>query len=83
MQTYTANDAKTHFGQLLDIAQREPVQVTKHNRVVSVMISAQDYQAMQAFYANRLLHTIDDIATTAENIGLTPETLDLLLADES
>lgn len=25
MQTFTANKAKTHFGELLDLAQREPV----------------------------------------------------------
>ena len=33
MLTMTANEAKTHFGQLLDKAQREPVQVTRHDRV--------------------------------------------------
>ena len=83
MQTFTANEAKTHFGEFIDLVQREPVQVTRQDRVVGVMISAHDYQAMQTFYANRLQQTIDDIATNAEREGLTAETLDELLADES
>lgn len=83
MQTITANEAKTHFGKFIDLVQREPVQVTRHDRIVGVMISAHDYQAMQAFYANRLQQTISNIATDAENAGLTEEILAELLADES
>ena len=83
MQTFTANEAKTHFGEFIDLVQREPVQVTRHDRVVGVMISAHDYQAMQTFYANRLQQTIDDISTNAEREGLTAEILDELLSDES
>lgn len=83
MQTYTANEAKTHFGAFLDRVQREPVQVMRHDRVVGVMVSAQDYEAMRAFYANRLLHTMDAAAEAAARAGLTPGKLDELLADES
>ena len=49
MQTFTANEAKTRFGEFLDRAQREPVRVMRHDRVVGVMVSAQDYEAMRAF----------------------------------
>lgn len=83
MQTFTANEAKTHFGEFLDCAQREPVRVMRHERVVGVMVSAQDYEAMRAFYANRLQATLDESATAAAAAGLTPEALDALLADES
>lgn len=62
MQTYTANEAKTRFGELLDRVQREPVRVTRHNRVVGVMVSAQDYEAMRAFYADRLRGTLKEAA---------------------
>ncbi len=51
MQTFIANEAKTRFGELLDRVQRAPVQVTRHNRVVGVMVSAEDYEAMRRFYA--------------------------------
>jgi len=83
MQTYTANEAKTRFGEFLDKVQREPVRVMRHDRVVGVMVSAEDYEAMRAFYADRLLHTMDNAAATAAQAGLTPEKLAELLADES
>lgn len=83
MQTYTANEAKTRFGEFLDRVQREPVRVMRHDRVAGVMVSAQDYEAMRAFYADRLLHTLDETADAAARAGLTPEALAALLADES
>jgi len=83
MQTYTANEAKTRFGEFLDRVQREPVRVMRHDRVVGVMVSAEDYAAMRAFYADRLLKTMDETAAAAERAGLTPEKLAELLADES
>jgi hypothetical protein len=43
MQTFFANQAKTQFGHFIDLAQREPVRVMRHDRVVGVMVSAQGY----------------------------------------
>ncbi|MDK9723977.1 MAG: type II toxin-antitoxin system Phd/YefM family antitoxin [Sterolibacteriaceae bacterium MAG5] len=83
MLTMTANEAKTHFGQLLDKAQRQPVQVTRHDRVVGVMVSAEDYEAMRAYYADRLRKTLREAAEGAAAAGLTEEKLAELLADES
>ncbi len=83
MQTFTANKAKTRFGEFLDRVQREPVRVMRHERVVGVMVSAEDYEAMRAFYANRLLQTMDKTADSAAAAGLTPERLDALLSDGS
>lgn len=83
MQTFTANEAKTRFGAFLDQAQREPVGVMRHDRLLGVMVSVRDFEAMQVFYANRLAHTLDESAIAAEQAGLTPEVLDGLLADES
>ena len=83
MQTYTANQAKTRFGEFLDKAQREPVRVMRHDRVVGVMVSAEDYEAMRAFYADRLRKTLRDSAAYAASAGLTEEALAALLADES
>ena len=83
MQTFTANEAKTRFGEFLDRAQREPVGVLKHDRMVGVMVSVQDFEAMRAFYADRLQHRLDESAQAAERAGMNPEKLDSLLADES
>ncbi|MEI2417574.1 type II toxin-antitoxin system Phd/YefM family antitoxin [Orrella sp. JC864] len=83
MLTFTANDAKTRFGEMLDRVQREPVQVTRHNRVVGIMVSPQDYEAMRRFYANRLRDTLASTAKSAAQAGLTEQELERLLADES
>jgi len=83
MQTFTANEAKTRFGEFLDLAQREPVRVMRHDRVVGVMVSAQDYEAMRAFYADRLRNGLRESAEAAAAGGLTEEKLAELLADES
>lgn len=83
MQTFTANEAKTRFGEFIDLAQREPVRVMRRDRVVGVMVSAQDYEAMRVFYADRLQRTLDETAAAASARGLTEVELARLLADES
>jgi prevent-host-death family protein len=83
MQTFSANEAKTRFGEFMDQVQKGPVRVTRHDRVVSVMVSSEDYDAMRAFYANRLQHTLVQTAERAAAQGLTEEVLALLLADKS
>ena len=47
MKSIPASEAKTHFGALLDSAQREPVTVSKQGRPVAVMMSIQDYEEMK------------------------------------
>ncbi len=48
MRSMTANEAKKHFGELLDTARREPVSVQKHGRPVAVMLSVEDYENLKA-----------------------------------
>ena len=83
MKTYTANEAKTRFGEFIDDAQRAPVRVMRRDRLVGVMVSAHDYEAMRQFYADRLRQTMDRAAKEAYKAGLTEEKLAELLADES
>ncbi|MFT4103791.1 MAG: type II toxin-antitoxin system Phd/YefM family antitoxin [Burkholderiaceae bacterium] len=83
MRSFTANEAKTRFGEFLDRAQRGPARVTRHDRVVGVMVSAEDYEAMRVFYADRLRRTMDETADVAAKAGLTGDMLDELLADDS
>jgi prevent-host-death family protein len=42
MKTFTAKEAKNHFGEFLDAMQREPVIVTKNGRSVGMMVSMDD-----------------------------------------
>ena len=43
----TASEAKTHFGRLLDSAQRAPVMIDKNGRPFAVMLSRHDYDRLQ------------------------------------
>ena len=47
MQNISANEAKSHFGQLLDTARREPVTIEKHGRPVAVILSTEDYNELE------------------------------------
>ena len=83
MQVLSANEAKTKFGQMIDLVQKAPVQVTRRGRVVGVMVSAQDYEDMRNFYANRLMQTLHSSAVAAQAKGLIQRQLNKLLSDES
>jgi len=48
MQTLTANDAKTQFGNMLMKAQRSPVRINKNGKPVAVVISAKEYQRIES-----------------------------------
>lgn len=78
MQILTANEAKTHFGEFIDKAQREPVKVTRRGRTVGVMVSEEDYESMRNFYANRLLQAMNEAGKAATTKGLTEEILKAL-----
>lgn len=83
MLTLTANEAKVHFGEFIDKAQREPVKVTRRGRTVGIMVSEEEYEAMREFFANRLLHSLDKAGSEAQEKGLTEDKLTELLGDES
>lgn len=79
MLSFTANQAKTQFGQFIDAAQREPVRVLKHHRVIGIMVSVKDYEAMRLFYADRLQHRLSQSAALAKAAGLGTRQLQELL----
>ena len=68
---------------MIDMAQKELVCITRPNRVVGVMVSAQDCDDMRAFYANRLKNTLQATVASARGRGLTQDKLDGLLTGES
>lgn len=43
MESLSANEAKTHFGDLLLKVQREPVQIKRNGKAVAVVISIDNY----------------------------------------
>jgi prevent-host-death family protein len=46
MAEITATDAKNRFGQVLEMAQAEPVRIQKNGRDVAVVLSAEQYAAL-------------------------------------
>jgi len=48
MQTLSANDAKTQFGDMLLKVQRAPILINKNGKPVAVVISADEYKSIEA-----------------------------------
>ena len=59
MEKLTANEAKTHFGQLLMKAQSEPVQIDKNGKPVAVVISMEDYLATEEMKVQMLKDIVE------------------------
>ena len=83
MQLFTAKQAKTQFGQMMDMVQRAPVQITRHERVVGVVVSKHGYEDMRRFYANHLQQNLLASGAAAQAAGLNDAQLEALLRDES
>ncbi len=49
MEAISANEAKTHFGEVLLKAQRAPIQINKNGKPVAVVISVDEYQSIETF----------------------------------
>ena len=54
MQNISARDAKARFGQLLELAQLEPVIIEKHGREVAVVISREEFESIKAMKLDHL-----------------------------
>lgn len=48
MDSLSANEAKTQFGDLLLKAQRAPIQINKNGKPVAVVISFDEYECLEA-----------------------------------
>ena len=46
--TMTATDAKNRFGELLELARKQPVHVQKNGRTVAVVISPEQFEMLMA-----------------------------------
>ncbi|MFT4926907.1 MAG: prevent-host-death family protein [Phenylobacterium sp.] len=58
MQTLSANEAKTQFGDMLMKAQREPVQINKNGKPVAVLVSIESFEESETMK----LHFLQDRA---------------------
>lgn len=46
MRSFSASDAKNRFGQLIDMAQSEPVRVQRQGRDVAIVLSPDEFRRM-------------------------------------
>jgi prevent-host-death family protein len=57
----SASDAQKRFGELVDMALREPVMVQRHGRDVVTMISVEEYRRLRRLERDSLAaHEVDD-----------------------
>ena len=62
MATMSATDAKNKFGQLLEMARTEPVRIQKNGRDVGVLVSPEQFAAMEKQSAVRKVRpAIEDL----------------------
>jgi len=47
VQYIAAKEAKTHFSELMDTVQREPVSIEKYGRPIAVIISSEEYRKLK------------------------------------
>ncbi|MCL2898316.1 type II toxin-antitoxin system Phd/YefM family antitoxin [Brenneria tiliae] len=83
MLSFTANQAKTQFGELLTKAQREPVSITKNGKPSVVVMSIDDYQAYEEIKLQQLRDRLAHSVAQA-NAGLVhdgDEVFDALMKD--
>jgi prevent-host-death family protein len=83
MQHLSATDAKQTFSALLDMAQREPVIITKQSREVAVVLSIQDYERLHALNVQEFQMFRRRLADKAARRGLTQAVLDDILNDDA
>lgn len=46
LTTFTARDAKTRFGEVLDEALGRPIGITRHDRLTAYVVSKRDFDAL-------------------------------------
>ena len=54
MKTLGASEAKNRFGELLDLARREPVQIAKKGRNIAVVLSIEEFERLSDLEAELL-----------------------------
>lgn len=66
MKALSANEAKTHFGDLLLKVQREPVQINRNGVAVAVVLSVEDYSCLESlkikYLQSRIAQAKEEIA---------------------
>jgi prevent-host-death family protein len=76
MKSMTASDAKTRFGEVLEIVQREPVAIERHGRISAYIIAREEFEAIQQFKLEQLRAILDKSAEQADRKEYSNATID-------
>ena len=60
MEVLNASDAKREFGEMLIKAQRGPVRINKNGKPIAVMVSAAEYEQLEALKEQQLKAAIKE-----------------------
>jgi prevent-host-death family protein len=69
-QIFSAKDAKTRFGQLLEASSQSPVEITKNGRVFAYMVSAKTFMDMEKSAQNNDAFTLFSIGKIGSNAAV-------------
>jgi prevent-host-death family protein len=67
MKVFTANEAKSRFGDVLLKSQKEPVQVTRNGKPIAMVVSIEEYNATEEFKLRYVREHIHEALTDIEN----------------
>jgi prevent-host-death family protein len=81
MPTVSATQAKQKFAELLEMAQRGPVRIQRHERDVAVLLSAEEYEGLVAERWREFDRLAAAAAEQAKASGLTEKKLHEVLAE--
>lgn len=81
MPTVSATHAKQNFAAMLDLSQREPVRIRRHDREVAVLVSAEEFERLRKDRWAEFNRLGEIAAERAKANGLTEGTLAEILAD--
>jgi prevent-host-death family protein len=65
LETLTAQEARVRFGDLLLKSQKGPVQITRSGKPISVIMSADDYEILEAL---KMSHLKEKLARAQDDI---------------
>ena len=61
MNTITATDAKNRFGELIDMAQSEPVRVQRQGRDVAVVLSPEEFRRLSEAASGKVRPAVEKL----------------------
>ena len=83
MQTFPSREAKNRFGEVLGLAAREPVSITRNGEEVAIIMSPEQYEANHKAAVKKTLDLMEDLRAEVIASGATEEEIEALIAEDA